>query len=106
MLRRLIEAHYFDYRRKPSPAQIDFWLRELRTPEILIEVAQAFSSRARQAARGRPLLAHALTRDAGQLEGALEAEQRAERDADRSYWKPLKAELESLRRQRHIGRAK
>jgi hypothetical protein len=106
MLRRLVEAHYFDHRGKPSPAQVNFWLRELRTPEILIEVAQAFSSRARRAARGRPLLAHALTRDVGQLEGVLEAEERAERDADRSYWKPLKAELESLRRQRHIGRAK
>jgi hypothetical protein len=40
MLRRLVEAHYFDHRGKPSQAQVDFWLRELWTPEILIEVVQ------------------------------------------------------------------
>ena len=41
MLRRLLEAHFFQNRTKPTTDQVRFWLRELRTPELLIEVAQA-----------------------------------------------------------------
>ena len=40
MIRRLVEAHYFQNRAKPNPAQIRFWLQELRTPEILLELAR------------------------------------------------------------------
>jgi hypothetical protein len=32
-----------------------------------------------------------------ELEGALMAEERTEREKDRLYWQPLKAELEQLR---------
>jgi hypothetical protein len=41
MIRRLVEAHYFSQNAKPSAAQIKFWLQELRTPQLLIELAQA-----------------------------------------------------------------
>ena len=34
------------------------------------------------------------------LNEALFQEERLEREVDRSYWKPLKAELEELRRER------
>ena len=39
MLRRLVEAHYFEHRSRATPAQVNFWLGELRTPELLIEAA-------------------------------------------------------------------
>lgn len=32
MIRRLVEAHYFAHRARPSAPQLGFWLRELRTP--------------------------------------------------------------------------
>src|SRR5437016_11725877 len=41
MIRRLVEAHYFQNREKPTAAQVKFWLRELRTPDLLIEVASS-----------------------------------------------------------------
>jgi hypothetical protein len=101
MLRRLVEAHYFDHRGKPSRAQVGFWLRELRTSELLIDTAKTFPRVVPRVAKDRPLLAHALAGNTDDLEEALEAEERTERHADRIYWKPLKAELESLRLQRH-----
>jgi hypothetical protein len=50
-----------------------------------------------RAARARPLLAHALDGPRAALEAGLQAEQDAEREADRAYWLPLKRELELLR---------
>ena len=32
MIRRFVEAHYFQNSAKPNPAQVRFWLQELRTP--------------------------------------------------------------------------
>ena len=99
MLRRLVEAHYFEHREKPTRAQAQFWFRELRTPELLLDTAQQFPSIAKRIQPSRPLLAHAITRNAVALEAALEVEERA-------YWKPLKAELESLRLARHARASK
>src|SRR5712664_2384396 len=39
MLRRLLEANYFGHRERPTPQQLRFWMLELRTPELLIELA-------------------------------------------------------------------
>jgi hypothetical protein len=41
MLRRLLEANYFKHREQPTPPQLRFWMLELRTPELLIELASA-----------------------------------------------------------------
>lgn len=41
MLRRLLEANYFKHRARPTPQQLRFWMLELRTPELLIELASA-----------------------------------------------------------------
>src|SRR5262249_25397948 len=41
MIRRLVEAHYFQNSDRPNQAQILFWLEELRTPDLLKEVAQS-----------------------------------------------------------------
>ncbi|MFO1475682.1 MAG: hypothetical protein U1F98_03400 [Verrucomicrobiota bacterium] len=97
MIRRLVEAHYFQHREKPSRAQTTFWLKQLRTPQLLIELAQARSVLCNRVARERPLLAHAVSAQTVELERALEGEEAAERKADQRYWLPLRKELERLR---------
>lgn len=42
MVSRLVEANYFTERLQPTPQQIEFWLRELRNPLLLLEVCQRF----------------------------------------------------------------
>ncbi len=98
MIRRLVEASFFENRDKPNPAQIHFWLAELRTPQLLIEVTRTNSATAKKLAAKRPLLRLALAGETGKLEKALAAEELAERKSDRRYWLPLKKELEKLRR--------
>ncbi|MBI4578095.1 MAG: hypothetical protein HY718_00240 [Planctomycetes bacterium] len=100
MLRRLVEAHYFQGRDQPTAAQIRFWMLELRSPDLLIEVAQHYRSACERAALRRRLLRHAARGDRPALEAALREEEAREREADRRYWQPLRAELEQLRRQR------
>ena len=97
MIRRLVEASFFENRRKPNPAQIRFWLAELRTPQLLVEVARANSATAKKLAAKRPLLRLALAGETVKLEKALAAEELAERERDRRYWLPLKKTLEKLR---------
>jgi hypothetical protein len=97
MIRRLVEANFFENSRLPSLAQIKFWLAELRTPQLLIEVAQKHSGVAKKLAAARPLLRLALAGEPAALEKALLAEELAEREKDRHYWLPLKKELEKLR---------
>ena len=43
MIRRLVEAHYFQNNTKPNSAQIRFWLQELRTPQLLVITPQLVS---------------------------------------------------------------
>ena len=97
MIRRLMEAHYFAHQGKPSVSQIKFWLRELRTPELLIELARANGVFCRRLMAARPLLAHAATGNAVALEKALDEEEAAERQRDKEYWLPLRRELEKIR---------
>jgi hypothetical protein len=97
MIRRLVEAHYFQNRAKPNPAQIRFWLQELRTPQLLMEVARGHTALCRRLVSRRPLLAHAALGEMKKLEQALMVEESAERKLDRQYWLPLRAELEKLR---------
>ena len=100
MIRRLVEAHYFEFSEAPNEDQIRFWLRELRTPSLLIEAAARWPDETRQQISTRPLLEHALARDEATLETALSAEEQAERLRDKDYWLPLKKELEAMRRER------
>jgi len=98
MLRRLVEAHYFSRPHKVDSAKLAFWLGELRTPEILVELAQKYPERTMRAAqRRRPLLVHARKGNLSVLDAALRNEEEIERAADRLYWAPLKKELERLR---------
>ena len=97
MIRRLVEANYFENQARPTAAQIRFWLLKLRTPEWLVELTQRTAVMAQRLSRKRPLLRHAMARDFQKLEKALQAEESAERENDRRYWQPLKKELEQIR---------
>ena len=98
MIRRLVEASYFAGHEAPTPEQLAFWFRELRTPELLCDLARDHPASAGQAASVRPLMLHAISGDATALGVALEEEERQERRRDQDYWQPLKLELERLRR--------
>ena len=98
MLQRLVEVHYLTHRTAFNPEQQQFWLRELRTPELLVEAANAWPQVARLITVRRPLLALAQADALRDLAEAILTEERAERERDRLYWQPLKAELEQLRR--------
>ena len=97
MLQRLLEAHYLEHRSAPTPAQQRFWLLELRTPELLVEAVRSYAELARELSNERPLLLLARPDQMRELADALAVEETAERERDRSYWQPLKAELEQLR---------
>lgn len=98
MITRLVAEHYFQFRHEATPEQIEFWLRESRTPQILQQVAQDHPEALEKLAEERPLLTH--WNDLPALEMALREEEWREREADRLYWAPLKRELEVLRRTR------
>lgn len=101
MIRRLVEAHYFEHHEQPSSAQVRFWLRELRTPELLIAVAARYRGPCRRLIPTRPLLEPAAQGQDAAVAQALLAEELGERARDREYWRPLRAELERLRAASH-----
>lgn len=102
MIRRLLEAHYFKHRAHPGRSRVTFWLKELRTPELLVEVAQHYPRPCRRMAAARPLLAAALAGEVEEIASGLVGEEMAEREKDRQYWASLRQELELLRRSRRM----
>ena len=98
MLQRLVEAHYLQHRAAPTSERQRFWLLEMRTQDLLCEVAEAAPQLANELAAKRSLLRLAQPDKLRDLEEALADEERSERASDRIYWQPLKAELEQLRR--------
>jgi hypothetical protein len=99
MIRRLVEQDYFGSENRQSPRSA-FWLRELRTPELLIETASANPELAGRISAERPTVQAALSKNLPLVVRALDEEEREERRKDRSYWEPLKRELEEFRRRR------
>jgi hypothetical protein len=97
MIRRLVESHYFENRDRAAARHVTFWLRELRTPSLLIQVAKLHPARCGRLSLKRPLLTYASTGEAEKLERALAEEESAERERDKVYWLPLRQELEKLR---------
>jgi len=97
MIRRLVEAHFFQNISRPNRAQIRFWLLELRTPELLIELGRVHTRLCLSLATFRPLLTGVLRGNRKKLEQGLLAEEYTERELDRQYWLPLRKELEQLR---------
>jgi hypothetical protein len=100
MLRRLVEVYYFQNRQSRRPDKIRFCLKELRTPELLLEAAAAHPKLSRELVSQRPVLSPALAQDHAAVVRLLAQEEQALREKDRLYWLPLKAELEALRHQR------
>lgn len=100
MIRKLLARHYRVSQREPTNEQVAFWLREGRTSQMLRVVANRFPDAAKMTVGQRPLIAFALSGDIGRLNKELAAEERAERQADRTYWAPLNAELQQLRHAR------
>lgn len=103
MVRALVEAHYFAHRENPSPDSVVFWLLELRTPDLLIEIASRNRGVADAISLKRPAVAAALGGNADEVARLLSEEERRERIADEAYWRPLKNELEQMRRARLSG---
>ena len=99
MVTRLVEANYFANLDNPSPEQIDFWFQELRTPQLLIDLAQVKADRCEEMRAQRPLLEWAVSGDHEKLREELKMEEERERRADREYWAPLKRKLWELRQQ-------
>ena len=99
MITRLVEAHYAQHFAAADEKVIKFWLRELRSPAILIDVASSSPKACQSLLHERPLLQHAAAGSEELLRVALREEEDAEREADRHYWAPLKSELEQLRRE-------
>ena len=100
MIARLVEAHYAGHAGAHNEAILEFWLRELRSPALLIEAARLAPAVCVRLMSVRPLLKHAVPGSEPLLAAALRDEQDAEQNADRLYWAPLKRELEQLRRDR------
>jgi hypothetical protein len=96
MLRRLIEVNYFANRENPKREQIRFWFLELRTPDLLIELAAAQGRIPVYLRRKRPLLELAATGNKHLLERALLEEEQRERKADERYWASLKRNLKTF----------
>ena len=99
MIRRLVEVNYFANRENPTENQIRFWFLELRTPQLLIELAQQNRIPA-QLLQQRRLLKGLKSEDESLLAKLLIEEEEQIRNADRLYWMPLKKELEMLRHAR------
>jgi hypothetical protein len=93
MLRRLVEADYHNRPHRPSRRQILFWLREARTPELLLEICNRYPTVAQKVASARQAVQWASRQDLEKVAQALRAEEDALRAADRAYWAPLRAEL-------------
>jgi len=94
MIRRLVEAHYDQNQGTPSDAIILFWLRESRTPSMLVELLHRYPKEIAAAVSTRPWLISLDITNLKQIEYLLREEEDAQRLADEEYWKPLKAELE------------
>lgn len=104
MIARLVEAHWTQIKRPAPDAAVDFWLRELRTPVLLTQLAREAPASCRRMAEKRPLLTAALAGDEVAVARLLREEEDREREADRQYWAPLRRRLEALRREHHDRR--
>lgn len=100
MIRRLVDAHYEQHRDDATEDRVRFWLRESRTPDILIRVAAEHPDLLKEVMKQRPLLVETLGASRSALQQELDKEQAQERIADQQYWRPLIKELEAMRRER------
>ena len=100
MIRRLVEQSYISRTGDASAERVDFWLREIRTPELLAALVDQYPALAAARAHQRRAIQAAIVNHRALVALALEEEERDERRKDREYWEPLKRELEVLRREK------
>ncbi|MBM3753888.1 MAG: hypothetical protein FJW38_07910 [Acidobacteria bacterium] len=103
-VRRLVEESYLRKEAVLSPSNISFWLRELRTPELLIEAAKRFPEEAADLSASRPALRAAIEENKASMTKYLAEELALETERDIAYWEPLKKELEAFRAAKRIDR--
>ena len=99
MIELLVTIHYRENAAAPRGEWIEFWLKEARTPELLIELADLFRDETRSMQVRRSLLGYARNGDLDALRVSLDAEVREEQAKDRAYWEPLRREIEVFRRE-------
>ncbi len=100
MNRRLIEADIYNASEDPPDEKIRFWLAECRTPELLVSLAAKYPEIASTMTINRSLLRSAIEGNDEEIRRLLRDEEDREREIDRQYWAPLKAELEVWRSER------
>jgi len=93
----LVTIHYRENAGAPRAESIDFWLREARTAELLVQLCNRFPAEAAAMQQQRPLLRTAVDGPMDSLRAALDEERRNEQAKDREYWEPLRRELECFR---------
>ena len=99
MLRRLVDASYAAARDDAATFdQVAFWIAELRSPAFLTELVARYPEAAARSTR--PAVHAALNDD--DVDAALAAEQAQVMAEDRTYWAPLRRELEALRHEARI----
>jgi hypothetical protein len=97
MIRRLVEADIARASASPPYAKVAFWLRECRTYEYLRDLCLRYPALARTAAARRPVLRAVIKGVSSAAAQLLRKEEDEEREHDRRYWAPLRAELELWR---------
>lgn len=99
MVRRLVDVDYIRGRNQSQKKQASFWIRELRTPEFLIECVADWQDLATEIAKQRgDVIYGAMHASRSMTQKALDDEEKLIREADFQYWLPLKQELEIMRR--------
>ncbi|ODS34829.1 MAG: hypothetical protein SCARUB_00089 [Candidatus Scalindua rubra] len=96
----VIEADIYNTSEDPAEDKIRFWLTECRTPELLVSLAAKYPEIASAMTINRPLLRSAIEGNYEEIRKLLRDEEDREREIDRQYWAPLKAELEVWRSKR------
>lgn len=102
MISRLVETNIVQNIKDADEQKITFWLKECRTPAILIRLAGENSELCKKVMVHRPLLEMALNKDISKLKSGLLKEETEEREKDRKYWQPLKNQLEQWRHNRKV----
>jgi len=100
MIRRLIETDIYRSSGRPPQSKISFWLKECRTPELLISLSTKYPKIASRVLLERPLIKAAIKGNQETIQKLLVEEEKLERELDRQYWSPLKSELELWRHQK------
>ena len=86
MIRRLLDSHYDEFQDNPTEEQIRFWLRESRTPEVLIAVAARYPELRDRVLKNRAVLQETFSASRTAVRHALAIEEAAERTSDEIYW--------------------